>query len=347
MLGEESIFKAAFTTPFGHFEPLRMLFGLKNAPKTFQKLIWKVVSGYINKFVKCFLDDILIYSKTLEEHLHHLELVFERLNDAGLTINIEKSNFAKRQVEYLGHMVGETGISKKPETVRAIKEFPTPTDKKSVQSFVGLCQWYAYFIPNFATKSGPLYETIKMKEFSWGPEQEAAFQNLKREMCEDVALASIDYEKPIVLKTDASQIGCGAVLVNRIDGRDRPIAFISKRFKKSEINARIYEKEAFAIIWAYRKLKDFLWGHKFSIQTDCRAVQFIKNMKDKKPKISRWALEMSSWDAEIILVKGSVNVEADALSRVLQFHLWQRKLHGLTNHQKWYMLQSLHCSTTN
>ncbi|ODM96211.1 Retrovirus-related Pol polyprotein from transposon 17.6 [Orchesella cincta] len=286
MLAEESIPKAAFSTPFGNFEPLRLVFGLRNGPK----------------------QDVGRTSPTLRYGVSTAEMPD--------TINLEKCRFAERQVEYLGHLIGENGITKKPETVRAITDFPTPKDRRSVQSFIGLCQWYSYFIKDFAIKAGPLYEVTKKKdEFAWGPQQEAAFQQLKKEMCQDVTLASLDYSKPIVLKCDASDRGVGATLVNRTDEGDRPVAFISKLLTKSMRNAHIYEKEAFAIIWAVRKLKEFLYGQKYEIQTDCRAVQYIKNMKEKKPKIARWALELSSLNADITLVKGSRNVEADALSR--------------------------------
>jgi len=142
-----------------------------------------------------------------------------------------------------------------------------------------------------------------MKEFKRSPAQEAAFQHVKREMCGDVALAFIDYEKPMVLKSETSQIGYGATKVNRVDGRDRTIAFVSKRFKKSETNEPIYEKEAFAISWTYRKLVDFLRGHKLTVQTHCSCVQFVKILKDKKPKNSHWALGMSSWAIKYYLLK--------------------------------------------
>jgi len=144
-------------------------------------------------------------------------------------------------------------------------------------------------------------------------------QRKVRKMCGDVALASFDYEKPIVLKSETSQIGCGATRMNRVDGRDRPITFVSKRFKKSEINAQIYEKRAFAISRTYQKLKEFLRGHKLSIQTDCSAVQIVKTPKDKKTKNSHGALGMSSWAIEILLVKESMNVEAETLSFVPVF----------------------------
>jgi len=316
MLDGESIYKAAFITPDGLFEPLVMVFGLKNAPKTFTALMNRVLEGYMDEFVKCFLDDILIYSRTLEEHFHHLELVFARLKDAGLTINLDKCSFANREVEYLGHVIGRNGITRKPETVRAVMEFPVPTQQRDVQSFLGLCLWYSYFIEHFATIAAPLYAlTSKNVKFHWNKEHQQAFEKLKKVMCEEVTLFGIDYDFPIIMKCDSSDIGIGGCLVQVIDGRERPIAFVSKLLKKSERNAHIYEKEAYAIIFCYQKFRQFIEGHKFTIVTDNRAVNYIKHMKERKPKIMRWAIEISSWNADIVLRPGKENYEADALSR--------------------------------
>lgn len=316
MLAKESIEKTAFTTQDGHYHFLVMPFGLKNAPKTFQNLMRKVLHGYLGKFTRVFIDDIIVYSKTVEQHLEDLEKVFERLQEANIVMNVEKSHFFKKEVEYLGHIIGQHGIRKKPETMRAIQDFPVPISKKDILRFMGLCQWYHSFMKDLAVTAEPLYKlTKKDTQFQWEADQQKAFETLKQKLCEEVTLSAIDYSKPIILKTDASEIGVGGCLCNLIDGQERPIAWVSKLLKKSERNAHIYEKEAYAVIFCYHKFREFLDGQEFTIQVDNRAVQFIRHMRDRKPKIMRWAIEIGSWNAEIELKAGKHNVEADALSR--------------------------------
>ena len=314
-LDEESIPKAAFITPCGLFEPLVMFFGLKDAPKSFTKLMRVVLQG-CDGFCVVFIDDLCIFSKTLEEHLKLLETIFVRLRLAGLTINLEKCEFCVRSVKYLGHEVSSTGIRRLPETVRAITEFKTPACRRDVLSFLGLCQWYSAFIPNFAYKSAGLTKlTSKNVPFHWGKEQIESFEALKEAMTNQVTLYSVDYNHKLILKTDASEIGMGAALVQVIDGKERPIQFVSKLFKKAERNYHIMEKELAAVMFGYKKFKQYLQGHHFQIQTDNRCVSYIKNMRERKPKLQRWSIEISSWDCDIVLGPGKYNVEADALSR--------------------------------
>ena len=314
-LDEESIPKAAFCTTEGSFEPVVLFFGLKDAPKTFSKLMRVVLKNY-EGFTVVYIDDICIFSGTLEEHLQHIKLVLARLRQAGLTINLEKCHFCKRSVVFLGHEVGASGIRRLPETVRAITEFPTPRTRRDVQSFLGLCQWYASFIPDFALKAKGMYAvTSKNVSFTWGPEQEDSFQQLKHAMCNQVTLHSIDYRHPLIMKCDASEHGMGGVLVQVVDGKERPIQFVSKLFKKAERNYHIFDKEATAILYCYRKFRPYLENHKFTIVTDNRCVAYIKSMKDRKPRIQRMAIEISSWDCDIVLRPGKDNVEADVMSR--------------------------------
>jgi transposase InsO family protein len=243
-------------------------------------------------------------------------MVLEKFREAGLTINVEKSIFAKRELMFLGHILSEDGIKRNPEKVEAILEWPRPTDKQGVQKFTATCQWYSSFIKNFAEKADPLYDLLRGKKpWYWGPKQEKSFQQLKLDMANKVILMGLDYSLPIIIKCDASQVGLGAVLCQVIDGKERPVTFISKTLKKYERNAHIYEKEIYAIIWALDKLSQYVEGHPFIIHTDNRAVNYLHGMKSTKSKLMRWANEISRWNATIVLVPGKDNIEADALSR--------------------------------
>ena len=316
MLSEDSIEKSAFVTQDGHFEFLVMPFGLKNAPKTFASLMRKVLQGHLDDFAKVYMDDIIIYSKTLDEHLIHIELVLKRLKLANLSINRAKSSFAKREVTFLGHIVTEKGLRKDPTKVQAIVEFPVPKNKHDMQRFHGMCQWYSSFIENFAEKAEPMCRLLRKEiPWVWGEEQQKSFLRIKDEMCNNVLLQGIDYAYPIILKCDASQTGLGAALVQAIDGIERPVMFISKTLNRSEVNAHIYEKELYAIIWSYHKLREFIEGHEFTIHTDNKAVYYLERMKEKKSKLMRWAEEIHSWNAKFEYKPGKDNLEADALSR--------------------------------
>ena len=316
MLAEESIEKSAFVTQDGHFEFLVMGFGLKNAPKTFASLMRKVLQSYLDSFVKVYMDDIIIYSKTLDEHFYHIELVLKRLKLANLSINREKSSFAKKEVTFLGHIVTEEGLKKVPAKVQAIVDFPIPKNVHDIQRFHGMCQWYSSFIETFAEKAEPMCRLLrKQVPWHWGPEQQMSFELIKKNMCEDVLLQGMDYQYPIILKCDASNVGLGAALVQVINGKERPVMLISKTLNKSERNAHIYEKELYAIIWSYHKLKEFIEGHEFTIHTDNKAVYYLERMKEKKSKLMRWAEEIHSWNAKFVFRSGKDNVEADALSR--------------------------------
>lgn len=316
MLSQDSIEKSAFVTQDGHFEFLVMGFGLKNAPKSFAALMRKVLDGYLDDFVKVFMDDIIIYSKTLDEHLRHIELILKRLRMANLAINRDKSVFAKREVTFLGHIVSEDGLKKVPNKVQAISEFPQPKCIKDVQRFHGMCQWYGNFIEHFAEIAEPMTRLLKKTvPWHWGKEQQKSFEKLKAEMCNKVLLYGINYAYPILLKSDASEYGLGGALINIIEGIERPVMFISKTLNESERRTHIYEKELYAIIWGYDKLREFIEGHEFTIQTDNEAVSYLKKMKEKKAKLMRWANEIQSWNAKLVFRPGKENVEADALSR--------------------------------
>jgi hypothetical protein len=314
-LHPDSIEKSAFCTTEGHYEMTVMPFGLKNAPKTFHYLMNQVLKGYIGKFVDVFVDDILIWSKTLEEHLRHIEMVLERLKEANLTISGDKSDFAKREVKILGHVATQHGLKTDPDKIQAIVLFPPLKSKHDIHRFHGMCQWYATFIKDFATKAEPLYRLLrKQSRWHWGPDQEEAFQQLKRDIADAVCLYGLDYDHPILVKCDASHVGLGAVLCQNIDGIERPIMFASKSLKQSERSSHIYEKELYAMIFAYRKFCEFIQGHKFTIQTDNRALSYL-NRNKQRMKLNNWATEINSWDADIIFRPGKENVVADALSR--------------------------------
>jgi hypothetical protein len=312
----DSVNKTAFYANGNLYEWLVMPFGLKNAPATFVSLMNRVLEGYILKFCFVYVDDIIVFSKTFEEHLEHLNLIFKRLEEAGLTINADKSHFCKREITFLGHVITQNGLVKQPEKVRAITEFPTPRNVKEILRFHGMCQWYSSFIPGFAKLSEPMYRLLRKKvKFEWSPAQEASFQALKRAMCEDVMLHCLNYELPIFIRTDASDVGLGAVLVQFPEDKERVIYYASRTLNDSEKKLHACDKECLAIVWAINKFKDFVWGEEFAVLTDNIALAHLKAFHNKSKKLTRWAMEIEESGCKIVYCKGSQNIVADCLSR--------------------------------
>jgi len=316
MMNPKDISKTAFQFDGTLYEFLVMPFGLKNSTATFVRLMNKVLGETIGKFTEPYVDDIIVFSNTFEEHLKHLEDVLVRLQNAGLTINLEKSVFAKREINFLGHLVTGSGIKMQPEKIRAIVDWPVPECKEDVHRFIGTCSWYRDFIHDFSTISEPLVRLLRKNfQFKWSCEQEDSFSLLKDRICNDVVLATIDYSYPIILKTDASNVGLGAVLCQIIDGVERVIAFGSKLLNPSEQKLHIYQKELLAIMWAVEKYKEYIVGETFSIVTDNSAVSYLSRLKDTDSKVARWASRIEPYLDRIVHRPGRENTVADALSR--------------------------------
>jgi hypothetical protein len=291
-------------------------FGLKNSPATFVACMNETLRGLIGDFLYVYMDDIIIFSKTKEEHLKHLEILFQRLEKSGLSINHKKSIFAQRSIDFLGHVVSEKGVQKQEEKIVAVKNFPRPNNVEQLQRFLGMCGWYQGFIQHYATIADPLYKLLPKKtQWLWTNQHQKSFDALTRAMCEDVVLSGIDYRFPIVVKTDASNTGLGAVLEQNIDGKDRVICYASKTLNKSEKLLHACEKELLAILWAVEKFKEFIYGENFSIITDNQALKYLKQFKEDNSKLGRWAMRLAPYTDRIFYRPGKENVVADALSR--------------------------------
>ena len=217
-LDEESKQKTAFTTEFGHFEFNRMPFGLQGAPSSFQRLMNHIFREELNVFALVYLDDIIVFSRTLEEHFRNLETVFRRLREAGLKLKLKKCSFVKNSVPYLGHIVSADGLATDPKKISAMKNFPPPRNVKQLQTFLGLTNYYRRFVPNFAQVAHPLTELTKKDiEFVWSDRQQQAFQALKDRLVSSPVLAFPDFTKPFIVCTDACDYGVGAVLAQNQD----------------------------------------------------------------------------------------------------------------------------------
>uniref|UniRef100_A0A803TGK0 Gypsy retrotransposon integrase-like protein 1 n=1 Tax=Anolis carolinensis TaxID=28377 RepID=A0A803TGK0_ANOCA len=310
--------KTAFRTQGGLYEFVVLPFGLKNSPATFQRLVDKVLYG-LGEFCLAYMDDIGIYSDCWEDHLKHLDCVLGRLLEAGLTIKASKCKLGNHTSKYLGHIIGGGCIRPDPTKVKDIHQWPILKTKKQIRSFLGLAGYYRKFIPSFSNLAAPLSDLTKKKhpnQVIWSSKCQESMDNLKRALTSDSVLKAPNFDNPFILTCDASDTGLGAVL-SQIDedGEDRPILFLSKKWHSNELSMSTIEKECYSIIWSIKKLKPYLWGRKFTLQTDHAPLRWLDNVKGTNNKLLRWSLSLQDFTFDIKHIKGKCNVVADALSR--------------------------------
>ena len=295
--------KTAFVTPYGKYEFLMMPFGLISAPSTFQRLMDGLLNG-LHDFTVAYLDDIIIHSDTWENHLNHMEIVFDKLREAELKLKERKCTFGSGSYIYLGHVVGNGLVQPMECKVEAVKTFKQPKTKKDVRSFLGLCGYYRKFIPNFSSIATPLSDLTRKsmpKQVKWNEKCDKAFIELKEILTRAPILVMPDWTKPFILQTDASAFGLGYVL-SQIDGtgEEHPIAFASKKLLQSERNYSAIEREALAIVQGVKHFRTYLQGSKFTIETDHNPLTQLGNLKDSHGKLARWALSLQQYDFTIV-----------------------------------------------
>jgi len=318
-LDETSIPKTAFSTDDGHYEFLRMPFGLKNAPPTFQRLMNNVLRGLQNEICLIYVDDILVYSSSLEEHITRLREVFKRLRKSNLKLQLDKIEFLRKEMGFLGHVITSEGVKPNPAKIQAITEFPIPKTRKEIKQFLGLLGYYRKFINNFAKITKPLTACLKKNTSIKhnDPEYQECFNTCKQLLTNAPILQYPDFEKEFQVTTDASDVALGAVLSQINDRKaDLPIAFASRTLNDSERKLSTIEKELLAILFALKTFRPYLYGRRFTLFTDHRPLQWLFSLKDCSSKLFRWRLKLSDYDFVIKYKPGSTNHVADALSRI-------------------------------
>lgn len=309
--------KTAFSTHQGHYHFNRMPFGLKGAPLTFQKLMDTVLIGLQGIHCFIYIDDLVIYATTLEEHNKKLKAILNRLRKHNLKLQPSKCNFLRKEVCYLGHLITDKGIKPNPENVKAVIDFKTPSKVKHVRAFLGLVGYYRRFIKNFSKIAEPLNNLLKKNvDFAWTPNCEIAFQFLKKLITEPPILQYPDFSKNFILTTDASNKALGAVLSQGAVGKDLPIAFASRTLSKAEQNYSTTEKELLAITWATKYFRPYLYGTKFTIVTDHKPLTHIFGIKDPGTRLTNLRLKLEEYNFNIIYKSGKNNTNADGLSRM-------------------------------
>jgi hypothetical protein len=309
--------KTAFKIHHGHFQFKVMSFDLTNAPATFQCLMNVIFGKCMRKFVLVFMDDILIFSKTLQEHIGHLRIVFQILLDNKLFVKFSKCTFAQQQLSYLGHIISQHGVFTDPSKTAAMLEWPVPANFTELRGILGLTGHCRKFVKNYGSIAKPLTNLLHHKKFAWDATTQVAFDQLKSTMTTTPFLAFPDFSKEFVVETDACETGIGAVLSQE----GYPIAYFSKGLSISNQKLSTYEKEFMAVMMAIDKWRSYLHKNPFVIMTNHQSFCHLQDQTlftDLQRKAMR---KMAGLQFKFAYKKGSENKVVDALSRVgFHFH---------------------------
>ena len=311
----------AVSTPAGLYQPTVMPFGVKNAPGSFQREMRRVLQKRLNKGVFVFIDDIIVYSKTEDEHVELIEFVLSRLQEEGYFAHPAKCQFFRPEVNFLGHIVSRDGVSMQQHKVASVADWPVPQSVKDVRAFLGLAGFYRRFVAGFSSIALPLTDltqTTDRKWFDWRAEQQRAFDQLKRALTEAPVLAHPDPYRQWIVQTDASGVAMGAVLSQRQDdGTIRPVAFYSHKFTSAERAYTASERELLAIVRAVQEWRVYLFGspHPVLLRSDHQPLIWLNKKPELLPRLGRWMEQLCDLTFEIGYVKGKDNAAADALSR--------------------------------
>lgn len=310
--------KTAFILPDGLYQWKRMPFGLCNAPATFQRMMNKALGNLVYTKVLVYIDDIIIYSDTFEQHLKDIEEVFRKLKEANIKLSRSKCYFCQDEVEFLGYRVGQMGVKTVQSKIEKIQNYPIPKDVTQLRGFLGLAGYYRKFIKKFSEIVKPLSELLqKDKEYIWGKEQQKAFERIKGKLTSTPVLAHPDFEKPFIITTDASKTALAAVLEQADKhGKEHSIEFIHKTLSKQEQRWHSNDWEIYAIVWAIEKFAHYFGNRKFLLRTDSGNFKWWLEQPIEDGKRGRWKLKLHKYNFDVQHIKGSKNKVADNLSRV-------------------------------
>lgn len=304
-----------FSTPFGLYRWKRLSLGLKCAPEMFQKIMENLLRSCKGVFI--YLDDILIFGCSREEHDQNLTNLLHRIQGLGLTLSIEKCQFRKTELTFLGHILGTGFIKPTVDKVQAIREFRHPSSAAELRSFLGLVSYVGKFIPNLSTLLDPLQKVARQKEFSWSEQDSAVFEKVKKLLSAETNLGYFDPDLRTIVMADASPVGLGAVLLQEKGSSIRTICYINRSLSAVERRYSQTEKEALALVFAVERLKYYLIGRQFDLITDHKPLEVIFGKRSKPcARIERWLLRIQGFKFRVIYRSGKNNI-ADPLSRLL------------------------------
>lgn len=313
--------KTAFSTENGHWEFNSMPFGLSNSPASFQRLM-DVVLRAVRDFALCYIDDIVIFSDSFDNHLSHLQKVFTLLQEAGLIIKPSKCQFLRARIHFLGHVVSSGTVEPDPAKTAAIRDWPVPKDQHSLQVALGLFNYYRKFVPSFSSIADPLNRLLrKNQRWEWTEVHQKSFDAIKLFLTSSPVLALPDFSKSFTVHCDASATGIGAVLTQVFDSIDRVICYASKALNAAQKNYSATDRECLAIYWALNLWRPYLLGKRFVVVTDHSALKwlFSPSRRDPHRRHARMIVDLQEYDFTITHRAGSLHSNADSLSRLPSF----------------------------
>ncbi|CAN6723355.1 unnamed protein product [Malus baccata var. baccata] len=310
--------KTTFTCPFGTFAYRRMPFGLCNAPATFQRCMVSIFSDFIEKIIEVFMDDFSVFGDSFDGCLENLTLILKRCMETNLVLNWEKCHFMVKQGIVLGHIISENGIEVDKSKIDLVRHLPSPTSVREVRSFLGHAGFYRRFIKDFSKIAQPLCRLLQKEvAFEFTKECKASFNQLKELLTTAPIIVPPDWSLPFELMCDASDYALGAVLGQRKDKKPHVIYYASRTLNDAQLNYSTTEKELLAVVFALDKFRSYLIGTKIIVFTDHATLKYLLTKKEAKPRLIRWMLLLQEFDIEIRDKKGSENVVADHLSRMV------------------------------
>ena len=327
---------ATFSTPWGNYRPLRLIFGAKSSQDVFDEVMFKVFGDIPHCLNQ--RDDVLLGGRNAEEHQQVLRTVLQRARDHGVTFNEDKCEFEKEEIEFFGHLFTKDGLKPSPDKVKAIKECKAPQSKEEVRSFLGMASYLDNFIPNYASIAAPLHRlTRKETKFHWGKEEHEAFQKIRENLSDEKTMAYFDPNKQIILRTEASyNEGLSAALLQKTENGMQPVHYISRPMTETEKKYSQTEKDALAIKWAKDRLRVYLLGApRFTIVTAHKPLLplFNKVKMSMPPRIEKWVMQMQDVDYELIYEPGKD--EADPLDYLSRHPLPETEDDGTEKVIKW------------
>ena len=328
---DNSITRTAFNTRIGKFEYLVMPMGLTNAPATFQTLMNTILQPFLDRFVIVFLDDIMVYSDSIEEHQKHLDQVLSKLEENELFAKPSKCTIGVSEVEFCGHIIGKGVVRTSRSKTKLVEEWPVPTNVHEVRQFLGLASYYRRFVRNFATIAAPLSDLLKETDvelrkrknrpITWTAKCQHAFLTLKDRLTSEPVLRQPNWHRPFVIETDASEWAIGCVLLQADEqGILHPVAFDGRKLQGAELNYAVQEKELLAIKHAVRTWAHYIDNHtRTKILTDHESLKYLKDTKVPSKRLAHWIAEFGTYDLDITYRPGTEATVPDAISRRSDF----------------------------
>ena len=316
-LEEDSKDVTSFSTENGSYRFNVLPFGLSVAPNSFSRMMSLAFAGLTPSQCFLYMDDLIVIGCSEEHHLQNLKSVFETCRRYNLKLNPEKCQFFRPEVTYLGHKCTNKGVRPDSSKLEALQKYPVPEDRDAVRRFVAFANYYRRFIPDFAKWASPLnYLTRKKVIFKWTKEAQESFDYLRQSLISQPILQYPDFSKPFVITVDASNVATGAILSQDHDGEDLPVSYASRAFTKGEKNKSTIEKELLAVHFAIKHFRPYVYGTRFTVNSDHRPLVYLFGLKDPSSRLTRIRLDLEEYAFVIHYIKGKTNVGADALSRI-------------------------------